>query len=1001
MTSHGEPLSFPPIPTLVCKKGQAAIVNYDTFRTPVKCNSNSQKTMIEVIGAVTLSIDPKKKAALEARMRRDGQGVSSDSFTPINGHLSDSNVSASNASGSLCVGISPSPSMNATRTSIPHVAESSHHTDCTIPEANHPIQSQNQQTELHQQQDCSHRPTLGGTHSTPTTTTSLDKHITEPTGSVPHDETTTNASESINGNTAVDQRVSSNASINMNSDRNSFNSRSKSLVGAQSRTLTVKRTDANSNSVGADVREDADAVVIGMKRVNSMVRSNGVSSCADGKKSRIDDASSNSGHSHLTFRDGAKRALKELAGGKKSSPAKSQSKTIKSYFAPVTPSTPKHASILGRTVPLGRRHTPLRPHTQNEIHKSTEKIMQQQSLHHPSHSQHSEISNLRQQLHIQPAQNNQRNVDTTPSRPLSFLQKQPTTQSLSLPTPTKTPTNTPTHGLDENAGDLRGTVHKLKRELQHYTYVQKNLIDCGERMRAENTVLTSRFDKSKRILIKMLREDTKNKRKQIRDSTEANSRRVGCFQLRRKGHDFVETWVDGSGMRDIHKRVEEIKRMREAIDVERRKLATNNGGKRLDQSFENENENDENVGVDENVHVNMVNVGITDVCDDKEVLVGGLSPLSQLNNRRYDDEARQDNEARNRNGCASGGLGGHIWSQQEILRIRLYNLKKQETELMNERSRLDRERNLHIRQLKRIRDEDKSVFSTCPVVHDRYLLLELLGKGGFSEVFKSFDLLEMRYVACKIHSLNAQWTEEKKANYTKHACREYNIHKSLQHPNIVGLLDVFEISGDAFCTVLEYCEGSDLDFLLKQQTILSEREAKSIIVQVFDALKYLSELDPKVIHYDLKPANLLYCDGVVKITDFGLSKVMEERIVDESEMELTSQGAGTYWYLPPETFVVGHGKPRINSKVDVWSAGIIFYQMIFGRRPFGHDMSQQSILQQRTILDARQVEFPTKPQCSLETKNFIRWCLKYEKDDRPDSLQVWHATYLHSQCKIR
>ena len=81
---------------------------------------------------------------------------------------------------------------------------------------------------------------------------------------------------------------------------------------------------------------------------------------------------------------------------------------------------------------------------------------------------------------------------------------------------------------------------------------------------------------------------------------------------------------------------------------------------------------------------------------------------------------------------------------------------------------------------------------------------------------QGFDLKEQRYVACKIHQLNKDWKDEKKANYIKHALREYNIHKNLQHPRIVNLYDVFEIDANSFCTVLEYCDGHDLDFYLKQ-----------------------------------------------------------------------------------------------------------------------------------------------------------------------------------------
>ncbi len=139
--------------------------------------------------------------------------------------------------------------------------------------------------------------------------------------------------------------------------------------------------------------------------------------------------------------------------------------------------------------------------------------------------------------------------------------------------------------------------------------------------------------------------------------------------------------------------------------------------------------------------------------------------------------------------------------------------------------------------------------------------------------------------------------------------------------------------------------------------MISEREARSIVMQVASALKYLNEITPPVIHYDLKPGtpkddfvlsepnlnsyaslgNILLTGGSVsgdiKITDFGLSKIMDpDNYSPEHGMDLTSQGAGTYWYLPPECFVVGKNPPKISSKVDVWSIGVIFYQCLYGKK---------------------------------------------------------------------
>lgn len=331
--------------------------------------------------------------------------------------------------------------------------------------------------------------------------------------------------------------------------------------------------------------------------------------------------------------------------------------------------------------------------------------------------------------------------------------------------------------------------------------------------------------------------------------------------------------------------------------------------------------------------------------------------------------------------------------QDEIYKSRLTSIKREEEIILRERDRYELEKGRLIREMKRIRDEDGSRFNNFQILNHRYALLNLLGKGGFSEVYKAFDLVDHRYVACKLHGLNAQWSEEKKQSYIRHAIREYNIHKTLVHHHIVRLWDIFEIDQNTFCTVLEYCSGKDLDAVLKATPVLPEREARIIIVQIFQGLVYLNKRTMKIIHYDLKPGNVLFDDlGVAKVTDFGLSKIVEDDVGSQG-MELTSQGAGTYWYLPPECFELSR-TPLISSKVDVWSAGVLFYQMLFGRRPFGHDQTQERILREDTIIKARKVEFPSRPSISNEAKELIRRCLMYNQADRPDVLTIAQDPYL-------
>lgn len=217
------------------------------------------------------------------------------------------------------------------------------------------------------------------------------------------------------------------------------------------------------------------------------------------------------------------------------------------------------------------------------------------------------------------------------------------------------------------------------------------------------------------------------------------------------------------------------------------------------------------------------------------------------------------------------------------------------------------------------------------------------------------------------------------------------------------MLDVFEIDSNSFATVLEYCNGIDLEKYLELYETLPEKEAYSILTQIVNALYYLntgvpsSSLtgeNPKIIHYDLKPGNVLISDnGVAKVTDFGLSKIVTSED-GGSSMELTSPGAGTYWYLPPECFYTDGLLPRISSKVDVWSVGVIYYQMIYGKRPFGEGKSQDSIYQNKTIVNSNNVILPTKPNLTDLGKEFIKKCLTHSQELRPDVIDIYNDPYM-------
>ena len=113
-----------------------------------------------------------------------------------------------------------------------------------------------------------------------------------------------------------------------------------------------------------------------------------------------------------------------------------------------------------------------------------------------------------------------------------------------------------------------------------------------------------------------------------------------------------------------------------------------------------------------------------------------------------------------------------------------------------------------------------------------------------------------------MHQLHQSWNENAKNQYIKHALRENTIHQTLVHPNIVKSYDIIEIDPNTICIVLEFCEGPDLSQYLKQHKQLSEKDCKCILRQILSGLRYLHEHRKKIIHYDLKPQNILFHKGI-------------------------------------------------------------------------------------------------------------------------------------------
>merc|ERR1712232_585877 len=145
----------------------------------------------------------------------------------------------------------------------------------------------------------------------------------------------------------------------------------------------------------------------------------------------------------------------------------------------------------------------------------------------------------------------------------------------------------------------------------------------------------------------------------------------------------------------------------------------------------------------------------------------------------------------------------------------------------------------------------------------------------------------------------------------------------------------------------------------------------------------------------IKPGNIFYHCGEVKIADFGLSKVVQDDN-DVRSIELTSHGAGTYWYLPPECIrTCPDEATKISNKVDVWSTGVVFFEMLFKRRPFGHGQPQEALVRQAAVGTLTwEVNFPSAPKIPNDAKDFLKRLLTVDRNERPDVLAAFRDAYL-------
>lgn len=206
----------------------------------------------------------------------------------------------------------------------------------------------------------------------------------------------------------------------------------------------------------------------------------------------------------------------------------------------------------------------------------------------------------------------------------------------------------------------------------------------------------------------------------------------------------------------------------------------------------------------------------------------------------------------------------------------------------------------------------------------RYQIVEELGKGAMAVVYKAYDPNIDRTLAIKVLRQERCIDPE----YRLRFLREAKAAGNLSHPNIVTIYDVGEVDNRPYI-VMELLEGKPLDSIMKQGKVFAVPDVLHIAIQLAGALDYAHKYG--VVHRDIKPSNIVFSDnGSIKITDFGIAHVESSETTQQTQM---GEVLGTPQYMSPEQ-VLGQ---KVDGRSDLFSVGVILYQLLTSQRPFKGD----------------------------------------------------------------
>lgn len=264
-------------------------------------------------------------------------------------------------------------------------------------------------------------------------------------------------------------------------------------------------------------------------------------------------------------------------------------------------------------------------------------------------------------------------------------------------------------------------------------------------------------------------------------------------------------------------------------------------------------------------------------------------------------------------------------------------------------------------------------------IGDRYVIIKSIGEGGMANVYLAHDTILDRDVAIKVLRGDLENNEK----FIRRFQREAKSASDLTHPNIVEIYDVGEDDGQHYI-VMEYIDGKTLKQLVHKRGALTVEEVIDIMAQITDGLA--SAHDAYIIHRDIKPQNIMILDnGMIKITDFGIAMSL-----NATQLTQTNSVMGSVHYLPPEQ-ASGKGATM---KSDIYSSGILMYELLTGSVPFKGDNAVEIALKQmKERIPSIRKQNPLIPQ---SVENIILKATAKNPKNRYDSIKEMHEDIVHA-----